>query len=214
MRNRVEAAACALLAAAAALEISCFCLAVAAAQPVGGAPSPEAVEVRDEPSEEPPLYLQTDERWGGLPYAGADLATAGCGLTCAAMAWEHLSGDECTPAMLLDAVGDSFVQEGQNYMPGFCEWMGRQDPTLDYTVIYESRERALAEAADGRMVFGSMSGRLYENGTEYGGHIVLINGFTDGLVTVNDPCTPQKVRLSRDDFDAVTWRYFISIGRN
>lgn len=47
--------------------------------------------IYDKPLDKPaevPVYLQADERWGGLSYAGEDLAAAGCGLTCAAMAWE------------------------------------------------------------------------------------------------------------------------------
>ena len=203
-----------MLAAVMALELSCLGLLVASAQPMGSEPSAVALEIEDAPDPDPPLYLQTDERWGGLPYAGADLATSGCGLTCAAMAWEHLSGEECTPAMLLNAVGNSFVQDGQNYMPGFCEWMRQRDPSLDYTVIYEDRERALEEAAAGRMVFGSMEGRLHEGGREYGGHVVLLVGFDGGAVTVHDPCEANKVVLPVPQFDAIDWGYFISIGRN
>lgn len=200
-------AASLLLAASGALA-----LAAASATPL---PEPEEVPVvLDEPATSTvPLYYQLDERWGGLPYAGADLATSGCGLTCAAMAWEYLSGETWTPVQMLNAVGNSCVQSGQNYMPGFCEWMADQDPSLDYTVLYEDRERALREAADGRMVFGSMTGRLTPNGREYGGHIVLLTGFSDDLVTIHDPYCVYEVQLAGEDFDAVSWDYFISIGR-
>lgn len=161
-----------------------------------------------------PLYYQRDERWGGLPYAGADLAASGCGLTCAAMAWEYLSGETWTPVQMLNAVGNSCVQNGQNYMPGFCEWMRLQDPTLDYSVLYEDRDRALKELAGGRLVFGAMSGRLVEDGESYGGHVVLLTEWRDGLVTIHDPCCVYEVQLTREGFDAVSWDYFISIGRS
>ena len=39
--------------------------------------------IYDKPLDKPaevPVYLQADERWGGLSYAGEDLAAAGCGL--------------------------------------------------------------------------------------------------------------------------------------
>lgn len=173
------------------------------------------VTVSDRPaSAQVPLYLQTDERWGGLPYAGADLATSGCGLTCAAMAWSYLSGEEWTPVQVLNAVGNDYVQEGQNYMPGFCEWMAAQDPTLDYTVLYEDRDRALTELADGRMVFGAMEGKLHDGGRSYGGHIVLLVGTDGETVTVHDPCEAMAVKLDSTQFQAVPWDYFISIGRN
>ncbi len=151
---------------------------------------PELEVVYDEPAPTVPLYTQLDERWGGLPYADADLATSGCGLTCAAMAWEYLSGDTWTPVQMLNAVGNSCVQAGQNYMPGFCAWMAEQDPALDYTVIYEDRDRALRELSDGRLVFGEMQGRLVDDGREYGGHIVLLTEVEGGEVTIHDPCVP------------------------
>lgn len=160
-----------------------------------------------------PLYLQTDERWGGLPYADADLATSGCGLTCAAMAWEYLSGETCTPVMLLNLVGNDYVQAGQNYMPGFCEWMRQQDPTLNCTVLYEDGSRALEESAAGRLVFGTMSGALHEGGREYGGHVVLITENLYGHITIHDPCEAYPVLIDNDEFNAVAWDYFISIGR-
>ena len=176
---------------------------------------PETMIVYDTPAEpQVPLYLQTDERWGGLPYAYADLATSGCGLTCAAMAWEYLSGETWTPVQMLNAVGNSCTQEGQNYMPGFCAWMAEQDPTLDYTVLYDDRSRALEESAAGRLVFGTMSGALHENGREYGGHVVLITENTGGSVTIHDPCEAYLVALDLDGFNSVAWDYFISIGRS
>lgn len=130
------------------------------------------------------------------------------------MAWEYLSGETWTPVQMLNAVGNSCTQEGQNYMPGFCAWMAEQDPTLDYTVLYESRERALEESSAGCMVFACMEGRLYEDGRSYGGHVVLITGFDGDRIEIHDPMTVYEVSLTRDEFDEVAWAYFISIGRN
>ncbi len=170
--------------------------------------------IYDTPAERAvPLYTQDDARWGSLPYAGADLATSGCGLTCAAMAWEWLSGEACTPADMLAAVGESCVQAGQNYMPGFCSWMQGRDPSVSYTVPYESRDRALEDLSSGRLVFGAMSGAIEEGGRSYGGHVVLLCGLDGGAVTVHDPCDPEPVAISRGRFNKVDWGYFISIGR-
>lgn len=204
-------AAAALLAAAFAVS-GAVALAVAAAVPIPE-PAEEVPVVYDEPAAEVPLYTQLDERWGGLPYAGADLATSGCGLTCAAMAWEHLSGETCTPAALLNLVGNDFVQDGQNYIPGFCEWMREQDPGIQYTVQYEDRDRALADLAAGRLVFGSMTGRLYGGGRTYGGHVVLLTEYDGDAVTIHDPCTAYEVKITDGAFETVAWDYFISLGR-
>lgn len=160
-----------------------------------------------------PLYTQTDERWGGLPYADADVATSGCGLTCAAMAWSYLSGESWTPVQMLNAVGNSCVQAGQNYMPGFCEWMRSQDGSISYSVLYESLDRATSELGSGRLVFGAMTGRLVEDGRSYGGHIVLLTQIDGGAVTVHDPCCSYEIALTGEEFAAVSWDYFISIGR-
>ena len=186
--------------------------------------TPEPAPRSDEPTERPtvldepagptvPLYTQTDERWDGLPYAGGTIGTHGCGLVSAAMAWEALSGETCTPVRMLDAVGESCLQGGQNYLPGFCEWMRGQDPEIDRSTQYEDRGRALSDLGEGRLVFGSMHGRLYGDGREYGGHIVLIVGHEDGVVTIHDPCTAYAVRLTERAFDAVGWDYFVSVWR-
>lgn len=171
--------------------------------------------VSDTPAEQQvPLYLQTDERWGGLPYADADLATSGCGLTCAAMAWQYLSGKEWTPVQMLNAVGNDYVQEGQNYMPGFCSWMQSNDPSISYSVIYEDRDRALRDLGNSMLVFGAMEGRLHEGGRSYAGHVVLLTGIDGESATVHDPCEAYPVALTHDEFNAVSWDYFISVGRS
>lgn len=172
--------------------------------------------VYDEPATSiVPIFTQTDERWGGLPYADGSISTSGCGLTCAAMAWSYLSGEAWTPTRLLNAVGNSCVEAGVNNMKKFADWMVAQDPTLDRTVTYESASRALGDLADGRLVFGAMTGRLTDGGREYGGHIVLLVSVgEDGILTIHDPCETYAVDLSENEFEAVAWSYFVSIGRN
>ena len=160
-----------------------------------------------------PIYTQADERWGGLPYAGEDLATSGCGLTCAAMAWEYLSGEEWTPVQMLNAVGNSCVQDGKNYMPAFCEWMRSHDESISYSVLYESLDRVVSDLDSGRLVFGAMSGALVPGGREYSGHIVLLVRKSDAGIEVHDPCTPYAMTLGMEQARQVDWSYFISVGR-
>ena len=175
----------------------------------------EAPIVYDEPAPSiVPIFTQTDERWGGLPYADGSVSTSGCGLTCAAMAWSYLSGEAWTPTRLLNAVGNSCVEAGVNNMQKFADWMCSQDPTLDRTVTYESTDRALGDLEGDRLVFGAMTGRLTDGGREYGGHIVLLVGADDGVVTIHDPCEMYAVTLAEGEFEAVDWTYFVSIGRS
>lgn len=171
--------------------------------------------VYDEPAPSiVPIFTQTDERWGGLPYADGSVSTSGCGLTCAAMAWSYLSGEAWTPTRLLNAVGNSCVESGVNNMQMFADWMCSQDPTLDRTVTYESTDRALGDLAGGRLVFGALTGRLTDGGREYGGHIVLLVGVDDDGVIIHDPCEMYAVTLAEGEFEAVDWTYFVSIGRS
>lgn len=170
--------------------------------------------MEDSPAPSVPIYLQTDERWGGLPYADETLSVSGCGLTCAAMAWSYFSGDNWTPVEMLNAVGNDFVQEGQNYMPGFCSWMHEQDADIASSVIYEDMERALDDLEGGSLIFAEMQGRLEDGGRSYGGHIVLLTGFDEENVIVHDPCNPYAVTLSLEQMTCVDWGYFISVWRS
>lgn len=175
---------------------------------------PSAVIISDAPAPSVPIYLQTDERWGGLPYADETLSVSGCGLTCAAMAWSYFTGDDWTPIEMLNAVGNDYVQEGQNYMPGFCSWMHEQDATIASSVIYEDMARALDDLEGGSLIFAEMQGQLEDGGRSYGGHIVLLTGFDEENVIVHDPCSPYAVTLSLEQMTCVDWGYFISVWRS
>nr|DAV26166.1 MAG TPA: ABC-type bacteriocin transporter [Caudoviricetes sp.] len=158
-----------------------------------------------------PTYLQTDERWGALPYAGDDIATSGCGLTSAAMAYTRLTGEEWTPLRLALTVGDTCTTDGLNDMQKFCTWMCANDGDLSSTGLIYDQQEALGYAGRGWMVFGSMTGQLHEGGRAYGGHIVLICGWDGGAADIRDPDEGQ-VNLNTDEFASVSWAYFIAIG--
>lgn len=158
-----------------------------------------------------PTYLQTDGRWGALPYAGDDIATSGCGLTSAAMAYTRLTGEEWTPLRLALTVGDTCTTDGLNDMQKFCAWMRANDGGLSSTGLLYDQQEALGYAERGWMVFGSMTGQLHEGGRAYGGHIVLICGWDGGTADIRDPDEGQ-VNLNTDEFANVSWAYFIAIG--
>lgn len=210
-RLRSVAAASGALALAALASLGALVAATRPASPP--APEPRAVVTDAPASPGVPLYVQADARWGGLPYAGGTVATSGCGLACAAMAWEALSGEACTPADLIAEVGDSCTVGGLNYMPAFCEWMEGRDPSLSHSGPYGDLARALSDLRAGRLVFGSLHGALRDGGREYGGHLVLLACIDGGIVTVHDPCEDRPVELDRPELAGVSWDYFVSIGR-
>ena len=141
-----------------------------------------------------PTYLQTEGRWGALPYAGDDIATSGCGLTSAAMAYTRLTGEEWTPLRLALTVGDTCTTDGLNDMQKFCAWMRANDGDLSSTGLVYDQQEALGYAWRGWMVF-----------------IELICGWDGSTADIRDPDEGQ-VNLNTDEFASVSWAYFIAIG--
>lgn len=172
--------------------------------------------VYDTPAEAAvPLWLQTDERWAGYPYAEVDktIETNGCGLVAASMAMSYLSGEYWMPDRVLRSVGNACTVDSQNDMTAFCAWMQSLDGSLDYSVIYDDQTRAMQESAEGRMVFASLTGQITDYGTDYGGHIVLISGTDEEHVYIHDPHDGEVI-VTKGQFRNVNWAYFISIGRS
>lgn len=172
------------------------------------------IVVRDTPDPtEPPLYYQADERWGGLPYATADscVAESGCGLCCAAMAASYLTGEEITPPVLLNLVGNRCIDGGVNHMGRFCEEM--QDLySIEYRDLW-TLEDAESHLRDGWMLFAGMEGAVYEGGKEYGGHVLLIWKCDEEGVYIRDPDDPNlQSPISWERFRAIEWgSYFYAI---
>lgn len=182
-------------------------------QPVEEEPEPIPV-VYDTPAEpQVPLYLQTDERWGGLPYATADscVAESGCGLCCAAMAASYLSGEDITPPVLLNLVGNRCIDGGVNHMGRFCEEL-RDLYGIEYRDLW-TLEDAESHLRDGWMLFAGMEGAVYEGGKEYGGHVLLIWKCDEEGVYIRDPDDATLTApISWERFREIEWgSYFYAI---
>lgn len=171
------------------------------------------IVVRDTPAPEPPLYYQADERWGGLPYATADgcVAESGCGLCCAAMAASYLTGEEITPPVLLNLVGNRCIDGGVNHMGRFCEEL-QALYEFEYRDLW-TLEDAESHLRDGWMLFAGMEGAVYEGGKEYGGHVLLIWKCDEEDVYIRDPDDPTlQAPISWERFRAIEWgSYFYAI---
>lgn len=182
-------------------------------QPVEEEPEP-IPGVYDTPAEpQVPLYLQTDERWGGLPYATADscVAESGCGLCCAAMAASYLSGEDITPPVLLNLVGNRCIDGGVNHMGRFCEEL-RDLYGIEYRDLW-TLEDAESHLRDGWMLFAGMEGAVYEGGKEYGGHVLLIWKCDEEGVYIRDPDDATLTApISWERFREIEWgSYFYAI---
>lgn len=174
---------------------------------------PRLAEVQDAPATEPPLYYQADGRWGGLPYAtaGSTVAESGCGLCCAAMAASWITGEEITPPVLLNLVGNRCIDAGQNHMGRFCEELNAL-----YGIEYQDLW-SLGDAEEylraGWMIFAGMSGRVHPEGREYGAHVLLIWRCDSDGVYIKDPDDITFGGfITWGQFEAIDWgSYFYAI---
>lgn len=161
-----------------------------------------------------PLYLQDDPQWGGIEYAGSNISQAGCGLVCAAMAIEYLTNQITYPRDLAAVVGDTCLTDGVNDPGKFCAY-AEEAYGLDGSEIYWTLDEALAECADGAVVFAGMTGQLGGQGNYYGGHVVLLWQSFDGDVRIRDPKSGDNSQrpYSDEELRATQWLYFYSLRR-
>lgn len=159
-----------------------------------------------------PLYLQDDPQWGGIEYAGSSISQAGCGLVCAAMAIDYLTNQITYPRDLAAVVGDTCLTDGVNDPGKFCAY-AEEAYGLDGSEIYWTLDEALAECADGAVVFAGMTGQLGGQGNCYGGHVVLLWQSFDGDVRIRDPKSGDNSQrpYSDEELNATQWLYFYSL---
>lgn len=172
------------------------------------------MEVKDKPARtEPPLYYQADERWGGLPYATADsdIAESGCGLCAAAMAASYITGDDITPPVLLNLVGNRCIDGGMNHMGRFCKEL-HDLYGAEYVDLW-TLDDAESYLRDGWMLFSGMGGSVYEGGKECGAHVLLIWKCDEDGVYIRDPDDPTLMApVSWERFREIEWgSYFYAI---
>ena len=135
-------------------------------------------------SETVPLLLQWDERWGYGRYAGDFFALTGCGPTCLSMAALYLTGDDrWSPAAVGQyAAGGGYAVDGSGTAWAlFSEGVAplglssRELPLDGGTVL---------DALDGGELVACVVGPGDFTTT---GHFLLLTGWTDGGVALNDP---------------------------
>lgn len=157
-----------------------------------------------------PMYLQADPAWGGVPYAGSDLANAGCGLVAASMAFEYLSREKVDSLALLAEVGDSCLTGGVNDPGKFCEYaVGKYG--FEASGIYWNIGEAVASVTEDSVAFASVKGAFGDNW--YGGHIVLIWKVDEQGVWIMDPAHAGNSSrpFSMDELERTNWVYFYTL---
>lgn len=159
-----------------------------------------------------PLYLQSDPGWGTKPYAGSNIAQAGCGLVSASMAYSWLTKIDLSPAELYDLVGDSCTTGGLNDMEKFAAF-GARTYGISCSDRYYDPARAETDALSGKAVICSVTGTLGDNW--YGGHIVVMWSPDGEAIWIRDPASQSNSSRSfgAGEISSVSWAYFYTYSK-
>ena len=135
-----------------------------------------------DPDEGVPLFIQWDKQWGYLSYGDDFVGVSGSAPMCLAMAGYHIShGDEkFSPDRVVE-----FIQKNGYYTRGIAEgWnlISKGGTALGLKVKELPRvERKVADyLKNGDPVIVSMGPGNFDN-------FVVLTGYKDGRVTINDP---------------------------
>ncbi|MCM1553128.1 MAG: C39 family peptidase [Butyrivibrio sp.] len=152
-------------------------------------------------SDEPPLLMQWDLRWGYAPYGDGMIGLAGCGPTCLSMAYISLTGDTSkNPAAIADfAYNQGYYTE---YGTAWALWtdgaasLGLKGETLS---LSESVMKSALD--DGALIVCSMRPGDFTTT----GHFILIWDYDEQGFLVKDPN-----RQSNSDrawsYDELSWQ--------
>jgi len=150
-------------------------------------------------SSEVPLFLQWDERWGYSKYGDNIMGLSGCGPTCLSMVCMYILNDEqYTPRYIAD-----FAQQNGYCVPGNgSSWTliseGGILLGLDVTEIPLDENRIIRNLEAGNPIICIMGPGDFTSS----GHFIVMTGYEDGKIKVNDPNSPARSGTLWD-YDAI-----------
>jgi len=135
-------------------------------------------------SDEVPLFMQWDKRWGYMEYSGDCVALTGCGPVCLSMVAFHLTKDEnMSPDRIVEfAVKNNYYQEGYGSLWTLISEGGEklglsvEELPLVESIITEKLEQGIPIIC----VMGS--GDFTSTG-----HFVVMRKYENGKIYINDP---------------------------
>ena len=140
-----------------------------------------------------PHYLQWDERWGYSAYGTSTIAASGCGPTCMSMVAVGLTGDvTATPyRMAKYSEEHGYLDEGNNTYWAFME-SAAKDWGLNCTEGMLDEASLASELQAGHPVICSMGPGDFTDA----GHFIVLTGYENGQVRVNDPFSNSHTQKS------------------
>ena len=136
-----------------------------------------------------PLLLQWDERWGYTKYGDSIMGLSGCGPTCLSMVCIYLLNDpQYTPRYIAD-----FAEQYGYCVPGNgSAWTliseGGKQLGLDVIEIPLDENRIIRNLEVGNPIICIMGPGDFTTS----GHYIVMTGYVDGKIKVNDPNSPTK----------------------
>ena len=136
-----------------------------------------------------PLLLQWDERWGYTKYGDNIMGLSGCGPTCLSMVCIYLLNDpQYTPRYIAD-----FAEQYGYCVPGNgSAWTliseGGKELGLDVIEIPLDEDRIIRNLEVGNPIICIMGPGDFTTS----GHYIVLTGYVDGKIKVNDPNSPTK----------------------
>lgn len=161
---------------------------------------------------QPIYYMQTDSRWKNQNYSAPGekktIGSSGCGIACSAMVIATLKDKNVTPIDTANwsmAHGYKALNQGTYYtyfVPQFNEY-GIQCKRLNNSNLYgksssTAHTEALNALKNGDWVIACMGKGNWTSS----GHFILVYGYKDGYVYINDPASKASSRIKN------TWTLF------
>ena len=140
-----------------------------------------------------PQLLQWDERWGYASYGTSIVAVSGCGPTCMAMVAAGLNKDPSITPAKVAAYGteNHYVDEDNNTYWAFMREAGGNWNLSSYEGVL-TEAQVSAELAAGHPIICSVGpGDFTQNG-----HFIVLTGYENGVVKVNDPFSKKNSEAS------------------
>lgn len=136
-----------------------------------------------------PLLLQWDERWGYSQYAGELMGLSGCGPTCLSMVCLYILDDASyTPQYIAEFATENGYSVSGNGSSWTLISKGGEKLGLDVTEIPLDENRIIRNLEVGNPIICVVGPGFFTST----GHFIVMTEYEDGYVKVNDPNSPNR----------------------